>query len=53
VFRSPAAGREPAAADVPIDVDVATARRLTIRVDFAAGAGPVGPVLFHDPAFER
>lgn len=53
VFRSPAAGREPAAADEPIDVDVATARRLTIRVDFAAGAGPVGPVLFHDPAFER
>lgn len=56
VFRIPAAERpaaeKEAAADLPIDVDVANARRLTIIVD-AAGVGPGGPVLFHDPAFEK
>jgi hypothetical protein len=56
VFRSPAADRPAAekepAADLPIDVDVADARRLTITVD-AAGGGPGGPVLFHDPVFEK
>jgi hypothetical protein len=57
VFRIPAADRagperEPSAADVPIDVDVTNARRLTIAVDAAAG-GPAGPVLFHDPVFEK
>ncbi|MFN9367756.1 MAG: hypothetical protein ACK6CT_03165 [Planctomycetia bacterium] len=58
VFRSPAADgtaadRSAAPGDVPIDVDVAPARRLTITVDAAGAGGPVGPVLFHDPVFEK
>lgn len=58
VFRSSAADRvgprrEPRTVDVPIDVDVARARRLTITVDAAAAGGPAGPVFFHDPVFEK
>lgn len=57
VFQGPAAGGPAPAgasspADTPIDVDVASGRRLTITVESAA-SGPVGPVLFHDPVFEK
>lgn len=54
VFRSPGAaappGAESAPGDPPIDIDVTNARRLTITVE-APGSG--GPVLFHDPVFEK
>lgn len=58
VFRSPAAdgaavAKEPPPAEVPVDVDVANARRLTITVDAAGSGGPAGPVLFHVPVFEK
>ncbi len=45
--------REPAGEGVPIDVDLAAGRRLTVTVDFGAGGGIGGAVRFTDPVIER
>ena len=45
--------REPAGKGVPIDVDLAAGRRLTVTVDFGAGGGIGGAVRFTDPVIER
>jgi hypothetical protein len=36
-----------------IDIDVSTARRLEILVDFPDAGGMGGPVLLRSPAFEK
>ncbi len=41
------------AAGVPIDIDVAGGRRLTIEVGFSAGRGTGCAILFADPVFEK
>jgi hypothetical protein len=38
---------------VPIDVDLASGRRLTVTVDFVTGGGIGGAVQFTDPVIER
>ena len=38
---------------VPIDVDLASGRRLTVTVDFVTGGGIGGAVRFTDPVIER
>jgi hypothetical protein len=45
--------REPVGEGVPIDVDLAAGRRLTVTVDFGAGGGIGGAVRFTDPVIER
>jgi len=45
--------REPAGEGVPIDVDLAAGRRLTVTVDFGVGGGIGGAVRFTDPVIER
>lgn len=45
--------RETAGEGVPIDVDLAAGRRLTVTVDFGAGGGIGGAVRFTDPVIER
>jgi hypothetical protein len=45
--------REPPGQGVPIDVDLASGRRLTVTVDFGAGGGIGGAVRFTDPVIER
>jgi hypothetical protein len=46
-------GGDPAAGGKPIDVDVSSARRLTVTVDFAPGGGVGCPVRFGDPVFDQ
>jgi hypothetical protein len=65
LFRQQLGGGAAAAADdrgtaheqpgqgVPIDVDLASGRRLTVTVDFAPGGGIGGAVRFTDPVIER
>jgi hypothetical protein len=45
--------REPPSEGVPIDVDLASGRRLTVTVDFLTGGGIGGAVQFTDPVIER
>jgi hypothetical protein len=45
-------GADETPADLPIDLDVAGVRRLTLTIDFAAG-GPGGPVRLDDARFEK
>lgn len=51
VFRGGFTADEPPAG-LPIDLDVAGIRRLTLTIDFAAG-GPGGPVRLDDARFEK
>ena len=44
---------EPPSAEVPIDVDLASGRRLTVTVDVGPGGGIGGAVRFADPVIER
>ncbi len=44
---------EPDGAGVPIDVDLTSARRLTVTVDFVPGNGVGGAVRFISPVIER
>ena len=52
VFRSDVTAATPAPAGLPIDLDVAGARRLTLTIDFADG-GPGGPLRLDDARFEK
>jgi len=45
--------RETPGDGVPIDVDLASGRRLTVTVDFVTGGGIGGAVRFTDPVIER
>ena len=45
--------RESGGEGVPIDVDLASGRRLTVTVDFVTGGGIGGAVRFTDPVIER
>jgi hypothetical protein len=38
---------------IPLDVDLAGGRRLTLTVDFGGAGGIGGAVLFSDPVIER
>ncbi|MGB8854246.1 MAG: hypothetical protein WCC69_11845 [Pirellulales bacterium] len=52
VFRGTVTTAAPAPAGLPIDLDVAGGRRLTLTIDFADG-GPGGPLRLDDARFEK